>query len=145
MDAADNNPLDEAALRSHDDVALEAIRFELARDGDQRVRQVIAVLSQRAATTIVTTCRELGARRGVAARDIAEAIQDAQARVQMRLRQPERLPLVGRVAAGIARACIDAQPATPPEPPRLVPRPPELRLIDGLRDGSIRRNNPDMS
>ena len=137
--------LDDAALRAHDDAALEGVRFELARDGDHRLGQVVAVLAQRASTTIVSTCRHLGTRRGVGPRGIALAIQDAQTRVQMRLRQPERLPLVERLAGTIAHACIKAQPAKPPGPPKLAPRAPELRLAKGLRDGTVRPNNPEMS
>lgn len=145
MDHHEEDRLDEAVLRAHDDVALEAVRFELARDGDHRLGQVVAVLAQRAGTPIVATCRELGARRGVGPKGIRLAIQDAQTRIQMRLRQPERLPLIEQLAAGIARTCIEAQPATPPGPPKLVARTPELRLVEGLRDGTIRPNNPEMS
>lgn len=145
MDYPDEDRLDEAALRAHDDVALEAVRFELARDGDHRLGQVVAVLAERAVATVVITCREIGARRHVGAKGIAFAIRDAQTRIQMRLRQRERLPAIERLASEIARACVEAQPAMPPAPPKLVPRTPELRLIEGLRDGTIRPNNPELS
>lgn len=145
MDHPEDDRLSETALRAHDDAALEAVRFELARDGDHRLGQVVAVLAERASTTIVATCRQLGAHRGVGPKGIGLAIRDAQTRIQMRLRQPERLPLIEPLAGGIARACIEAQPTTPPAPPKLAPRTPEMRLIEGLHDGTIRPNNPEMS
>jgi hypothetical protein len=63
----------------------------------------------------------------------------------MRLRRPEYLPTINRLATGIARLCIEAQPATPPTTPKLAPRAPDLRLIEGMRDGTIRPNDPEMS
>jgi hypothetical protein len=145
MDSPDDGRLDEAALRAHDDTALEAVRFELARDGDHRLGQVVRILTVRATSTIVPTCRELGARRGIGASGQAHAVADAVARVQIRLRRPERLPAVHRLASGIARACVDAQPVAAPAPPKLAPRAPELNVIKGLRDGTVRPNNPEMS
>lgn len=145
MDYADDDRLYEAALHAHDNTALEAVRFELARDGDHRIGQVVRVLAIRAASTVVLTCRELGARRGIGADGIARAIADAQTRVQIRLRRPEHLPAIDRLASGIARACVEAQPVAAPIPPKLAPRAPELTIIKGLRDGTVRPNNPEMS
>jgi|HubBroStandDraft_6_1064221.scaffolds.fasta_scaffold04544_2 hypothetical protein len=145
MDSPHDNRFDEAALRAHDDTALEGVRFELARDGDHRLRQVVHVLAIRATSTIVLTCRELGARRGIGAGGVARAVADAQARVQIRLRRPEHLPAIDRLASGIARACVEAQPAAATVPPKLAPRVPELRVIKGLHDGTVRPNNPEMS
>ena len=94
MDHPEDDRLNETALRAHDDAALEAVRFELARDRPTAASvRIAAVLAERASTTIVATCRELGAHRGVGPKGIGLAIRDAQARIQMRLRQPERLPL----------------------------------------------------
>lgn len=145
MDSPDDDRLDEAALRAHDDIALEAVRFELARDGDHRLGQVVRILTVRATATIVPTCRELGARRGIGANGQARAIADAVARVQIRLRRPEHLSVIDRLASGVARACVDAQPVASPAPPKLAPRAPELSVIKGLRDGTVRPNNPEMS
>jgi hypothetical protein len=144
MDSPDDR-LDEAALRAHDDTALEAVRFELARDGDHRLGQVARVLAIRATSTVVLTCRELGTHRGVGADGIARAITDAQTRVQIRLRRPEHLPAIDRLASGIARACVEAQPVAASVLPKLAPRAPELNVIKGLRDGIVRPNNPEMS
>jgi hypothetical protein len=145
MDFPDDDRLDEAALRAHDDIALEAVRFELARDGDHRLGQVVRILTVRATSTIVPTCRKLGARRGIGASGQARAIADAVARVQIRLRRPEHLPVIDRLASGVARACVDAQQVASPAPPKLAPRAPELSVIKGMRDGTVRRNNSEMS
>ena len=132
--------LNETALRAHDDAALEAVRFELARDGRPPPPSVVAVLAERASTTIVATCRELGAHRGVGPKGIGLAIRDAQARIQMRLRQPERLPLIELLAGGIARACIEAQPIAPPKPPKLDV--PARRSCDSSRDCATEPSAP---
>jgi hypothetical protein len=145
MDSPHDDRLDEAALHEHDDTALEAVRFELARDGDHRIGQVVRILAIRATSTVVLSCRELGARRGIGAEGVAHAITDAQTRLQIRLRRPEHLPTISRLASGIARACVEAQPVAVPTPPKLAPRAPELNIIEGLRDGTIRPNNPEMS
>jgi hypothetical protein len=55
------------------------------------------------------------------------------------------LPAIDRLASGIARACVEAQPVAAPIPPKLAPRAPELTIIKGLRDGTVRPNNPEMS
>lgn len=145
MQTPDDDRLDEAILRAHDDVAIEMVRFELARDGDHRLPQVVLVLAARATPTALSVCRKVGGHRGVSAKNIDRAVSDAIARVQMRLRRPEYLPTINRLATGIARLCIEAQPATPPPTPKLAPRTPDLRLIEGMRDGTIRPNDPEMS
>jgi hypothetical protein len=141
----DDDRLDDVALRAHGDDALELIRFELARDDDHRLGQVIRVLMIRATPIIALTCREVGQRRGVERRDISRAIADAISRVQVRLRRPEQLHTIERIAIGVARACIEAQPVAPATAPKLAPRTPNLRVVDGLNDGTVSRNNPEMS
>jgi hypothetical protein len=145
MQAPDDDRLDEAILRTHDDVALEAVRFELARDGDHRLPQVVRVLAVRATPTIISVCGEVGAHRGVCAKNVDRAVNEALARLQMRLRRREHLPAVVTLAAGIARSCIDVQLADLPTAPKLAARAPDLRLIEGLRDGTVHPNDPEMS
>ena len=145
MDFQDDDRLDETALNAHDDVALEAVRFELARDGDHRLGQVVRILGVRATPAVVHTCHRLGAARGVGASGATRAIIDAQARIQLRLRRIEQLPPIERLAIGMARAAIESQPVAAPAPPKLTPRSPELRIVKGLHDGTIRRNDPGMS
>jgi hypothetical protein len=145
MDSRDDDSLDETALDAHDDAALEGVRFELARDGDHRLGQVVHLLAFRASSTVVQTCNEFGGRRGIGAGGIARAIDDAQARVQLRLYRPEHLAAIDKLASGIAHGCVEAQPVAAPAPPRLTPRAPELSIVKGLRKGTVRPNNPEMS
>lgn len=145
METPDDDRLNEAALRAHDDAALEAVRFELARDGDHRLGQVVRVLAVRAVPVVIRTWCTLGARRGVSGSDIGRAITDATARLEIRLRRPEHLLEIDRLASSIAVACVEAQPVGQSARPKLAPRAPDLRLIEGLRDGTIRPNDAQMS
>jgi hypothetical protein len=145
MEIPDDAHLDEEALRAHDNLALEQIRFDMAVRQDARLDDVANVLADRGAATIALTCQTLGGQRGLTARQISLAIQDAAVRLRARLGRGETLAPVDRLAAGIAKTCIDKQPDGPPPAPRLAPRKPDLLVIKGLREGTIRPNNPEMS
>lgn len=145
MEIPDDARLDEAALRAHDNVALEQIRFDMAARDDARLDQVAKVLAVRGAPVIALTCRKLGAQRGISPRQIGLAIDESVARLRARLLCKETQPDVERLAAGIAKTCVDRQPVNTPAAPRLAPRKPDLSVIKGLREGTVRPNNPELS
>src|SRR4051794_13753251 len=137
MEIPDDAHLDEEALRAHDNVALEQIRFDMAVREDARLDDVARVLAERGAATIALSCQTLGRQRRLTARQIGHAVDEAAVRLRARLRRAETLVPVDRLAAGIAKTCIDAQPVGPPPAPRLAPRKPDLSVIKGLREGTI--------
>lgn len=145
MEIPDDARLDEAALRAHDNVALEQIRFDMAVRDDARLDQVAKVLAVRGAGVIAATCQNLGGERRLGSRQIGLAIDESVARLRARLRRKETLPDVEQLATGIAKACVDRQPVATPAAPRLAPRKPDLSVIKGLREGTVRPNNPEMS
>jgi hypothetical protein len=137
---------DERALRHLDDLALEEIRVAMLADGDPRIDTVIRELVMRAVPAIESVCRTRGNHRGLTPAQTGKTIEDATARLLLRLGRQDRLAPVTALAAEIAAACVDAQePAASATPPRLAPRQPDLRLADQLGDalvsGRLRRND----
>lgn len=135
----------ERALHRLDDLALEEIRVSMLADGDERVDVIIRELALRAVAAIESVCRTRGSHRGLPAAQIERSIDDATARLLLRLGRPERQPPVTALAAQLAAACVEAQTPAPPTPPRLASRRPELRLADPVEDalarGRVRRND----
>ena len=123
---------DEQAFRHLDDAELEIVRVEMIADRDERLELVIRALILRAVPVIERVCRRRGSDRGLTATQIQKAIEDASARVLLRLARPDHQPAVSAVAVEIATACVEAQEARSPAPPRLASRRPELRLADEL-------------
>ncbi|MEA2440127.1 MAG: hypothetical protein QOH76_1551 [Thermoleophilaceae bacterium] len=136
---------DEHALRRLDDVALENLRVEMVAEGDGRLDVVIRELVLRAARVIESICRTRGRDLGLSREQILKAIDDASARLLLRLKRPDRQPAITAVAAAIAAACVDAQPSEESGPPRLAPPRPQLRVAEqlgeALKRGRVRRNN----
>lgn len=139
-----NNPnrpdrLDEAALRGLDDLALEALRFELLRDGDVRYEHVAEHLLARGIRAIERLVAELGQLRGLLPEQHARVVVDASVRLQLRLVRVERLPSVETLAGQLTVACCDAVSPAPVERPRLADRRPQLRTIEGAIDDAVRK------
>jgi hypothetical protein len=100
---------DEVLLRGLDDLELEIVRHQFLLDRDQRFEVALRLLVLRAVPVIERVCRERGVALGLGRSKVGLAIEDASARVLLRLSQPEELPPVGAIAAQIAAVCTDAQ------------------------------------
>jgi hypothetical protein len=100
---------DEALLRRLDDLELELVRHQFLVDRDERFELALRLLVVRAVPVIERVCRERGVVLGLARPKVGLAIEDASARLLLRLTQPEELPPVGAIAAQIAAHCADAQ------------------------------------
>lgn len=142
--------LDEAALRRLDDLALEAMRFELLRDDDVRYEHVVEHLLARGIATIERLVAELGELRGLVADQRQRVVVDASVRLQLRLARRERLLSIETLAGQLTVACLDAVSSAPAERPRLAARRPQLRSIetqlgDAVREGQIKPNRGDQS
>jgi hypothetical protein len=128
-----------------DDFELEAVRAEMVASRDERLEQVVRVLVLRAVVVIENVCRTRGKARGLSRDQILRAIDDASARMLLRLERSDPQPTITAVAAEIAATCVDACEPEPAIGPRLAPRRPELRVVDkvadALDDGRIRRND----
>ena len=101
---------DTRILASLDDVELENRRLAFLEAGDGQSAVAIVLLSVRAVPVIELICRERGAVRGLSSDGTLLAIDDAAARLMLRLHRAVPLPPVGAIAAQLAAACIDAQP-----------------------------------
>lgn len=135
----------EYALRRLDDGELEEGRVQMVADNDSRLDIVIRELALRATRAIESVCRRRGIDRGLSRDQILKSIDDASARLLLRLTRPDRQAAVTAVAAEIAASCIDAREPEAPTAPRLAARRPELRLADEIGDalkrGHLRQNN----
>jgi hypothetical protein len=100
---------DEVLLRRLDDLELEVVRHQFLLDRDERFELVLRLLVVRAVPTIERVCRERGAALGLNRSKVGLAIEDASARLLLRLSRPDELPPVGAIAAQIAALCADAQ------------------------------------
>lgn len=130
----------DAALRRLDDYQLETLRLSMLRDSDERYEPVLRQLVIRGVPAIERICRQQGEELGLSRTQIGQAIEDACARLLLRLHRSEALPPVSAIAAQFASQCTQAQQPSPPGPPRLASERPELRLI--RRDGRpISRND----
>jgi hypothetical protein len=136
---------DELAIRHLDDVALEEVRLQMVADRDSRLDVVIRELVLRAVRVIESVCRTQGEGRGLSRQQILKSIEDASARLLLRLARHDRQPAVTAVAAEIAGECVAAQAPETPAPPRLATRQPRLRVVEqlgeALKRGRVRRNN----
>lgn len=100
---------DEVLLRGLDDLELEIVRHQFLLDRDERFEVTLRLLVVRAVPVIERVCRERGVALGLGRSKVGLAIEDASARLLLRLSQPEELPPVGAIAAQIAARCTDAQ------------------------------------
>ena len=100
---------DEDLLRGLDDLELEILRHQFLLDRDERFEPVLRLLVVRAVPTIERVCRERGVTLGLDRSKVGLAIEDASARLLLRLSRAEELPPVGAIAAHIAARCTDAQ------------------------------------
>lgn len=139
------DPRDELALRRLDDLALEEVRVQMIADRGARLDVVIRELVLRAVRVIESICRTQGTERDLSNEQILKAIEDATARLLLRLARPDRLRGVTALGAEIADECVAAQTPQPTASPRLASRQPKLLVVDQLGDavkrGRLRRNN----
>lgn len=124
----DPDRLTDAVLRGLDDAHLEVLRRSALRQGDEDYELILRRLVVRGVPAIELVCREEGEQRGLSSTQIGLAIEDACARLLLRLHRPDELPSVSAMAAELARECIAAQQPGPPAPP-LVDEQPRLRLV----------------
>jgi hypothetical protein len=100
---------DSRTLALLDDLELEDRRLAFLTSVDERSEVVVVVLCVRAVPVIELVCRERGAARGLGHDRTLLAIEDAAARLLLRLHRVVPLPPVGAIAAQLAAACIDSQ------------------------------------
>ena len=107
---------------------LEVTRLWTLRRGDERYELVLERLLVRSLPILTRVVREEGVTAGLEERAIRLAIEDAGARLLLRLHRRDTLPPIAAVAASIAKECAAAQR---PQPfvPRLVPRRPQMRVV----------------
>ncbi|HEU4462175.1 MAG TPA: hypothetical protein VFR75_06245 [Solirubrobacterales bacterium] len=77
-------------------------------------------------------CRNRGEACGLGEQEIELAIEDASARMLLRLSRLEPQPQIHVLAAEIAAACVERAWPLQKSAPRLSARTPQLRLIKGL-------------
>src|SRR4051794_2328886 len=109
MSFHDSDRLTDAVLAGMDDLALEVLRRSALREGDEHYELILRRLVVRGVPAIELVCREEGERHGLASTQIGLAIEDACARLLLRLHRPDELPSVSAMAAELARECIAAQ------------------------------------
>lgn len=120
----------EEGFQGLDDLQLESLRFAMLTHNDERLEAVIRVLVMRAVPVIEKICRVQGGELGLGRIEINRAIEDASARLLLRLARPERLATISILAARIGTSCVQAQQPQPA--PRLASRRPQLRVVDQL-------------
>jgi hypothetical protein len=123
-----------------DDLELEDRRLALLRAGDEGIEAVVVVLCVRAVPVIERICRERGASRGVHPERILLAIEDAAARLALKLHRLGPLPPVGAIAAQLAATCTDAQPLGERNRNQLAVRRPNLVLVRDLGEHANREH-----
>ncbi|HEY6729915.1 MAG TPA: hypothetical protein VI039_02705 [Solirubrobacterales bacterium] len=129
-----------------DDVELEAVRVKTVGANDERFEFVLWNLCLRGVPVIERVCRTRGEACGLSDQEIELAIEDAAARMLLRLSRVEPQPQVHALAAEIAAACVERSwPSQQQSAPRLTPRSPQLRLVPGLDEaietGKVRPND----
>jgi hypothetical protein len=120
----------EEDFQSLDDLQLESLRVEMLIHNDERLETLIRVLVMRAVPVIENICRLQGGELGLGRIEINRAIEDASARLLLRLARPEPVAAISTLAARIGASCMQAQQQQPA--PRLAPRRPKLRVVDQL-------------
>ncbi len=113
-----------------DDLQLESLRVDMLNQNDDRLEALIRVLVMRAVPVIAKICRLQGGDLGLGRIEINRAIEDASARLLLRLARPEWVAAISALAARLATSCVQAQ--YPQPAPRLAPRRPQLRVVDQL-------------
>jgi hypothetical protein len=132
--------LSDAELAGLGEADLETLRRSLLAAGDERFELVLRRLVVHAVPAVELVCRQRGSQRGLSAAQVGLAIEDACARLLLRLHRPDKLAPVSAIAAELAADCVDAQQPQRAEPSRLAPKSPQLRLI--RHDGRpFERNN----
>lgn len=126
------DPIEEKAVEMLDDVRLEAVRAETVAANDERFEFVLWNLCLRGVAVIERVCRTRGEACGLGEQEIELAIEDASARMLLRLSRLEPQPQVHVLAAEIAVACVERAWPLQKSAPRLSSRTPQLRLIKGL-------------
>jgi len=139
------DPIEERAIEMLDDVELEAVRSKTVADNDERFEFVLLNLCLRGVAVIERVCRTRGEACGLGEQEVELAIEDASARMLLRLSRAEPQPQVHALAAEIAVACVERAWPLQRNTPRLTPRSPQLRLINGLDEaietGQVRPND----
>lgn len=128
-----------------DDVQLEAVRAETVIYDDERFEFVLWNLCRRGLTVIERVCGARGEAHGLSEQETELAIEDAAARMLLRLARPEPQPPIHALAAEIAAACVERPWPEQRSAPRLSPRRPELRLVgelgEAIESGRVRPND----
>ncbi len=139
------DPIEEKAVEMLDDARLEAVRAETVAANDERFEFVLWNLCLRGVAVIERVCRARGEASGLSDREIELAIEDASARMLLRLSRLEPQPQIHALAAEIAAACVERSWPLQKSAPRLTARTPRLRLINGLDEaietGKVRPND----
>jgi hypothetical protein len=142
---AEFDPIEEKAVEMLDDVQLEAVRAETVVANDERFEVVLWNLCLRGVAVIERVCRTRGEASGLGEQEIELAIEDASARLLLRLSRVEPQPQVHALAAEIAAACVERSWPLQKSAPRLSPRTPQLRFIRGFEEaietGQVRPND----
>lgn len=146
---AEFDPIEERAVELLDDVQLEALRVKTVAVNDERFEFVLWNLCLRGVAVIERVCRNRGEACGLNDQEIELAIEDAAARMLLRLSRLEPQPQVHALAAEIAAACVERSWPSRKQGPRLTHRTPNLRLVSGLDEaietGKIRPNDWESS
>lgn len=139
------NPIEEKAIEMLDDLGLEAVRVETISCDDERFEFVLWNLCQRGLAVIERVCAICGEARGLSEQEIELAIEDAAARMLIRLSDPDPQPRIRALAAELATACIERPWPARKGAPRLAPQTPRLRLVGELgaaiESGKLRPND----
>lgn len=126
------DPIEEKAVEMLDDSQLEAVRAETVAANDERFEFVLWNLCLRGVAVIERVCKTRGEACGLSEQEIELAIEDASARMLLRLSRSEPQPQVHVLAAEIAVACVERAWPLQRSAPRLTAHAPRLRLIKGL-------------
>jgi hypothetical protein len=139
------DPMEERAVEMLDDIQLEAARMETVADEDERFEVVLWNLCLRGVAVIERVCRTHGEARGLSEQEVEIAIEDASARMLLRLSRVDPQPQIHALAAEIAAECVEHIKPLDREAPRLASRSPELRLVgdinEAIGNGQIRAND----